>query len=769
MIKQITFQIPVKTGEIECTLFSERSDKPTISQVDILNALANGEASIQIIEGCTYEYILTKGYVIKNSECTKCSNVNNSSGRILPGIYVGTLSIDIFKEGEAEKCGVLQLEVQSIKATYREDYRVMLEEITERCTDLILLHSSPVVQNLEPSYSKDSETLYHRFAFIKSVLDSEEFRDAIHKIISSPVTKWVDTEVDNDIRNLKKLNSGLLRQLVTNSNRICIPPSHPLAKKIGFSSVPIKVRCNSKKESTDTVENRFIKFALEAFSERVGRIKLLSSKNSKLYFEALSLETYLEQLLNHSLFKEVSNLNTIPLNSPILQRKEGYREILRVWLMFDLAAKIVWHGGDDVYKAGKRDVAVLYEYWLFFKLLDIIKEVFKIEAKELSQLIKHTKDGLGLQLKQGEHIAIKGIFQTPGRSLNIEFSFNRPFTNKNKYPEGGSWTTNMRPDYTLSIWPEAINKEEAEKEELIVHIHFDAKYKTETLEALFGEVTGSNESEEEIQAKLSFDKQDLSKGDFKQIDLLKMHAYKDAIRRTAGAYILYPGRKNNPYYKTGFHEILPGLGAFAIRPGKSNNGILELKTFLNEVVEHFLNRASQREKMSLKTYETYKDKNINRINESLPEPYGDNRALLPDETYVLVAYYKSEAHLQWIKNVGLYNTRTEAERGSLKLGQKESGAKYILLHTENETVTGKLFKIIDEGPRVFSKEKLISENYPSEPSRNFYLVYKVEEVRDKEFVDRTWDITKLDGYTIGKDSALPFAVSLTELMKVMEK
>jgi predicted component of viral defense system (DUF524 family) len=35
---------------------------------------------------------------------------------------------------------------------------------------------------------------------------------------------------------------------------------------------------------------------------------------------------------------------------------------------------------NDVYSGSKRDVAVLYEYWLFFKLLEIVKEVFKIES-----------------------------------------------------------------------------------------------------------------------------------------------------------------------------------------------------------------------------------------------------------------------------------------------------------------------------------------------------------------------------------------------------
>ena len=40
---------------------------------------------------------------------------------------------------------------------------------------------------------------------------------------------------------------------------------------------------------------------------------------------------------------------------------------------------------------------------------------------------------------------------------------------------------NMLPDYTLSISPGEIDMEQAEKEDLIVHIHFDAKYRVKCI------------------------------------------------------------------------------------------------------------------------------------------------------------------------------------------------------------------------------------------------------------------------------------------------
>jgi predicted component of viral defense system (DUF524 family) len=43
---------------------------------------------------------------------------------------------------------------------------------------------------------------------------------------------------------------------------------------------------------------------------------------------------------------------------------------------------------------------------------------------------------------------------------------------------------------------------------------------------------------------LIIEKAENRKGIYKNADLLKMHAYKDAIRRTGGAYVLYPGDKS---------------------------------------------------------------------------------------------------------------------------------------------------------------------------------------------------------------------------------
>ncbi|MEA4852328.1 MAG: DUF2357 domain-containing protein [Paludibacter sp.] len=758
---QLIINISVDNNEIILRVAGDEYS-PVFEPAD---APENGEAAFQIQEGGSYEYDITEGYRLEASEVVKPSRIHRHTGKILPNIFTGTLSLRV-TDVNHQLVSIIKLEVRSRKTTYREDYRRMLGDITDKCTELLLQHNSPVTHMLQVDFGADSKVLYQRFAFIKSVLEAPDFADALHKILSSPVTNWKETESLKDIRNARRFDSRAVKQLAGSGNRIGLPDSHPL--KSTLYSVPARIQVSSKTETADTPENRFIKFALNSFRSFISEFISKLKDENRIKREARQLEAFLDEFLSHSLFKEISHPATLPLNSPVLQRKEGYREVLRVWLMFDLAARLIWEGSDKIfqdekYDGEKKDVAVLYEYWLYFRLLDLLKEQYNIHPLETDKLISETKDGLGLQLKQGKHTPLKGTYQGKNRKLHVEFSYNRTFRGRQEYPSGGSWSVDMRPDYTLSIWPDGISQQQAEKEELIVHIHFDAKYRIENLQTVFGENNETEMSDEELESELNTEKTEIIKGNVKRIDLLKMHAYKDAIRRTAGAYVLYPGSEKDSRRR--FHEIIPGLGAFAIKPsGVGYDGSEELKRFLNEVTEHFMNRASEREQIGWKTYETYSSEQ-QIVSDIIPENSGEKRALLPTETTVLVGYYKSVEQLKWIDNSKRYNARTGDTRGSIRLSPKETGAKYLLLHGPGETKTGRLYKLGDKGPRIFSKADMIKRKYEN-PTHDFYLVYDIEGIAEEEFNNYQWDITQLPGYIAHRGSGLAFAVSMVELLGV---
>jgi predicted component of viral defense system (DUF524 family) len=723
------------------------------------NATENNEARFQLVEGCYYDYEISSSEFVLGDigeNIIQQRKRSTNIGTISPNIFVGTLSIPLNEKLTSKEICKIELEVQSVKSGYRDDYRDMLELITEKCTDLLLQANSPVYHHFEIDYTKDSQTLYQKFAFIKSVIGTIEFTEAIHRIVSAPVTRWTETTEEKDVSNTRRFSNANIKEILKGGKRNKLPESHYL-KSYGIDTIPERITTIRKSDSVDTPENRFIKYALENFLKFCTDINKQAKEfnHRKMENESELLIRDLENQLHHSVFKDISRPTTLKLNSPVLQRKEGYREVLRVWLMFDLAAKLIWKGGNDIYSAGKKDIATLYEYWLFFKLLELFQTLFKIEPKDINELIKETSDGLNLQIKQGEFIALSGIYDLGSRKLNIRFNYNRSFSGKKTYPDSGSWTSTMRPDYTLSFWPFGITEAEAENQELIVHVHFDAKYKIANMADFL---------EQNVENELDHEKVENRKGIYKNADLLKMHAYKDAIRRTGGAYVLYPGDKI--IKQKGFHEIIPGLGAFPVKPSKTDSGLGELKRFILEIIDHFINRSSQREKIAYRTFDIYKSLPLSSNsykNAPIPEPYGENRDLIPEDTSVLVGFYKSAAHYDWITKRKLYNFRMDSARGALMLTKDVLSAKYLLMHTTNVNNSCELWKIIGKGFRVTNKATLERLAYP-EPSQNNYLVVQIEKVKDSEFINKIWNISNLSNYKKGRDAAFPFAVSLKELM-----
>jgi hypothetical protein len=464
----------------------------------------------------------------------------------------------------------------------------------------------------------------------------------------------------------------------------------------------------------------------------------------------------------------------LPLGSPTLQRREGYREVLQAWSHFAMAANLVWSGGDNVYGAGQRDVATLYEYWVFFALLKTIADVFQLHEPASASLIDETT--FGLKLKSGKYLALKGRSQQVGRNLEVRFSYNRSFKATTTARVAGSWTQTLRPDYTLSLWPVGFTEEEAELQELMVHIHFDAKYRLEQATEMLSDAQQvQNETEEELESSLSETKQDENRGTYKRADLMKMHAYRDAIRRTQGAYVIYPGEDGGTKRLEGFHEVLPGLGAFALRPG---TGTESLSNFIIDVVGHVADRSSARERLSYYTFETYQDAQQKppAATEEQRLAYGSvsekglasiaasKRSRPPRDVSVLIGSVRGQDHLKWINEKGLYNFRMGSAIGALRLDQKVVSAAYLLLYAPSDASVLELFKICEplKGPSVCSDSDLVDLGYPSEPSQRSYLIYKVE--KDLDFVGITWNIGVLPNAAQCMTEGLPFTANLQDLL-----
>ena len=240
-----------------------------------------------------------------------------------------------------------------------------------------------------------------------------------------------------------------------------------------------------------------------------------------------------------------------------------------------------------------------------------------------------------------------------------------------------------------------------------------------------------------------------------------MHAYKDAIRRTGGAYVLYPGEGQDKPFR-GFHELIPGLGAFVIKPDKDDLNKEHLKNFIKMVIANFIDRASQREHTAVKVYDIHKKNKLDSdiLNEPLPE-YISNKKLIPSETFVLVGYYKGETHLNWIKEKKLYNVRYGEK---YELSTNEIGAQYLLLYSKDQTKSTLFFKLKSNSAKVYTKSELINDlKYITIPSQELYLIYELEEECEKELSHISIDLTTLNGIGLNKR---PIAITIEKLLKM---
>ena len=642
----------------------------------------------------------------------------------------------------------IQIEIVPNKIDYEDDYIKLTESIAEECAALLLDYSGVTFTKF--THSNEDANLLEQFIFLRQFCYSDNILSLFESIKRNPDRNLEQEEI------LQSFGSA--------------PPSpkfftNPFSysrgwQQIGGFNLPQEISITRKYDNLNTPANRFIKHALKYFQEKCEKLILYfenkskeqeNKKQTECVNEAKRISSLIDDILLDSFFDDVTELDIMPQNNQVLQKREGYSQIFNAFSMVDLALQLDWKGKDDIYNGESKNTALLYEYWLFFKLMECVSEVFDVPAVEKKCLISQDADGINLELRQGHTKMIHGTTTAGNRRLNINLYYNRTFSHTDDIYSSGSWTMNMRPDYTLSIWPGELSEAEAEREDAIVHIHFDAKYRLNKIIIEDKEIDLES-SEKELQNE----KEDREIDIYKRGDLLKMHAYKDAIRRTGGAYVLYPGTEKK--IRKGFHEIIPGLGAFCIAPGHEDEQIPALKRFLRKIVDHFMDRTSQREKVAVAEHEIHSTP-PNPFYEMFPEPYGNS--VFPDSVRVLLGCYKNQEHLEWILKTGKYNIRCGGNRdGAVELEDTFINFKYLLLYDMADYSVKYILKMTKAHPVVITDTMLAAMDYPEPTPGQLYMLYDVsKEAVEPELLDRPWFI---ESFVKGKNGA-PQTVLYTNL------
>ena len=253
--------------------------------------------------------------------------------------------------------------------------------------------------------------------------------------------------------------------------------------------------------------------------------------------------------------------------------------------------------------------------------------------------------------------------------------------------------------------------------------------------------------------------------------------------------MLYPGRANAAVKLKGFHEILPGLGAFGVAPDENGvaQGLESLAKFLDEVLAHLGNRTTAQERVSYHVAESYTLKEE-------PVQYGalvlaerdelsdTTRALPPSEHHVVVAWYEDDAQLTWTMKTGFTVVRLGDRRGTWHVPPEFASARHVLLHTHKSQVADGLLALKERKPgyKVFTAEDLTAKGYPGPASGDIYAIFEVE--ADPAFGAQRWDGVKLQSVmkdfesrrkyrevgNLGRSSAIPRVLSLQELLNEVD-
>lgn len=286
---------------------------------------------------------------------------------------------------------------------------------------------------------------------------------------------------------------------------------------------PARVWQRKPVETTDTAENRFVLHflrqmltAAEALPDQEWWARV-PEERQYLVRETSSL---LRQALVHPMFDGVGPLQWLPLNSQVLLRREGYRDLLALWQRFHQARRPLFEPLRQAMEV--RDIATLYEFWVFFALI----EETAVQVGEAPVVDLRMSEEVGLSWRATARFSSIGAlvynWQQTGYSVPLRPDF--------------TWMRGGRPEVVL-----------------------DAKFR---LERRSLEDMEEDEDKPEAVAR--------------RADLYKMHTYRDALGIRA-AIAVYPGdealvfdrafgRRRDVTLKDVLLGHLEGIGALAMRP-----------------------------------------------------------------------------------------------------------------------------------------------------------------------------------------------------------
>lgn len=468
--------------------------------------------------------------------------------------YTGNTIIDIIYNKKEIR---IPLEVKSKKINYYNEFYNMIKDLYN-FIGLTYDKNSPTNLTFKID-NTNKASFFEQYMLLKNLFKNKNLPYIVEYLSRNLYTRLDEHQETVPTSLASNISADELKNIVSDFKRFENVKSNSsliryAIKKDEEHYFPNKIDELTYKDTIDIPENRFYKNFLELVLSRIEYLlkELKKSDDQRRkedhdfnadrdnYVKKNLIEFKYQTInfLSQSYFNDISRMDYPPLNSQILQKKEGYRDILKYFLMLDSNFKINWISSDS--EGSQKKLSDTYEIWCYLKLIEILTDLTE-EEKPLESIFDAKEDNWTINLSVDEN---SHLFFNYKQCL-LELMYNQNFNQSSKYY---SYSQNYMPDYTLAVY---IN-------EKCYYLHFDAKYKV-----------SENEGP-------------------KKEDIDKMHTYKDAIKNTKCAYVLYPGHHVPTEYQENKGRYLYSVGAYPLNPGDSESDKEKIKEFIEKAIDEII-------------------------------------------------------------------------------------------------------------------------------------------------------------------------------------
>lgn len=284
------------------------------------------------------------------------------------------------------------------------------------------------------SYVKEYDYVDNEFLkFLVIYHKIEEIKSGINDILCNPHRMTTEISTLRRYDEVNYVDIDVITDIIQNPHRL-VKNQSGCIKINNQNYYPTYVTQYELEESFDTLENRYIKNLLCHLIEVIEKNKILrKTKDNRIkeIKEINDLYDTIKLTLGHTFFSEVGITNKPPLNSQVLLKQTGYRELFIVDRLMRVILVPTYMNEIDMYMSLKR-MDVIWELYVFSEIIKAIRDLdYKIKESSWDEIFE----------KDESYDYAKFVFDKLSKEVKISY--------QETIKVGKSAEGKLRPDFLL--------------------------------------------------------------------------------------------------------------------------------------------------------------------------------------------------------------------------------------------------------------------------------------------------------------------------------